>query len=105
MKNHVESIKYLIKDKNFDKAEISMLEFISTYGGNIVVWDYLGQLLMIKKNYKHAYLVLKHGYENSSKRGKAAKSTLYHLVLCCRKLKYEDDIAIYEGQLQFIEKI
>lgn len=104
MKNSLDIIKYVIKDKKYDEAEIKILEFLSTYGGNIVVWDYLGQLLLLKKNYKYAYNVLKNAYETSSKRGKAARSALYHLVLCCRKLKLEEDVKNYELQLQRIEK-
>lgn len=105
MRQELEGIKYLIKNKNYDEAEIDLLKFISTYGGNIVVWDYLGQLLLLKKSYKFAYSVLKYGYENSSKRGRAAKSALYHLVLCCRSLKLKDDVENYEKLLQKIEKV
>lgn len=100
LRDKIESIKLTIRNKKYEEAEISILEFLSVYGGNIVVWDYLGQILMLKKNYKYAYIVLKYAYENSSKRGKAAKSTLYHLVLCCRKLKLEGDVKNYEKQLQ-----
>lgn len=105
MKEEIESIRYLLKNRSYDKAEMKILEFLSTYGGNIAICDYFGQLLLIKKKYKYAYIILKNAYENSSKRGKAAKSVLYHLVLCCRKLNIKEDIENYEGLLQVIEKI
>lgn len=105
MKEEVDSIRYLIKNKNYDKAEMKMLEFLSTYGGNTVICDYFSQLLLIKKKYKYAYIILKNAYENSSKRGKAAKSVLYHLVLCCRKLNIMEDAENYEGLLRVMEKI
>lgn len=105
MKNEIESIRYMIKNRMYDKAENAILEYLSTYGENIVICDYFGQLLLIKKKYKYAYNILKNAYENSSRRGKVAKSVLYHLVLCCRKLKYKEEIENYEGLLQVIEKI
>lgn len=105
MKEEIEAIRYMIKNRSYDKAETEILEFLSTYGENIVICDYFGQLLLIKKKYKYAYIILKNAYENSSKRGKVAKSVLYHLVLCCRKLKIKKDIENYEGLLQVIEKI
>lgn len=104
MKDEADSIRYLIKNKNYDKAEEKILDFLSTYGGNTVICDYYGQLLLIKKKYKYAYIILKNAYENSSKRGKAAKSVLYHLVLCCRKLNIREDAENYEGLLQVMEK-
>lgn len=100
VRDGIECIKFIITNKKYEEAEINILEFLSVYGGNIIVWDYLGQILMLKKNYRYAYIVLKHAYENSSKRGKAAKSALYHLVLCCRKLKLEADAKNYEMLLQ-----
>lgn len=105
MKNEIESVRYMIKNRMYEKAEIAILEYLSIYGENIVIWDYFGQLLLIKKKYKYAYIILKNAYENSSKRGKVAKSVLYHLVLCCRKLKLKEDIDNYEGLLQVLEKI
>lgn len=105
MKNEIESIRYMIKNRRYDNAEVAILEYLSTYGENIIICDYFGQLLLIKKKYKYAYNVLKNAYENSSKRGKAAKSVLYHLVLCCRKLQFKEDIENYEGLLQVLEKI
>lgn len=105
IKEEIESIRYMIKNRNYDKAELAIFDFLSTYGENIVICDYFGQLLLLKKKYKYAYIILKNAYENSSKRGKAAKSVLYHLVLCCRKLKIKEDIDNYEGLLQVIEKI
>jgi hypothetical protein len=104
MRNKIESISYLIKNKKIDKAEESIIEFLSTYGGNTVVWDYIGQILLLKRNFKSAYMILKHAYENSSKQGKAAKSSLYHLVLCCRKLKLEEDMLNYEEKLKVMSK-
>jgi CRISPR/Cas system type I-B associated protein Csh2 (Cas7 group RAMP superfamily) len=56
-------------------------------------------------DFKKAYSVMKYGYENSSKRGKAANALLYHLVLCCKRLNKKEDIDIYEKKLQSIEKI
>lgn len=105
MKDEIESIRYMIKNRRYDKAEIAILEYLSTYGENIVICDYFGQLLLIKKKYKYAYNILKNAYESSSKRGKTAKSVLYHLVLCCRKLNIKEEIENYEELLQVIEKI
>jgi hypothetical protein len=105
MRNNIETIRYMIKNRKYDKAEVAILEFLSTYGGNVVIWDYFGQLLLLKRNYRYAYTVLKNAYENSSKRGRAAKSVLYHLVLCCRKLQLKDDIENYESLLQVMEKV
>lgn len=105
MKDEIESIRYMIKNRRYDDAEAAILEYLSTYGANVVICDYFGQLLLIKRKYKNAYNVLKNAYENSSKRGKAAKSILYHLVLCCRKLQFKEDIENYEELLQGIEKI
>jgi TolA-binding protein len=105
MKTDIESIGYLIKNKKYDKAEQSIMEYISNYGDNIIVWDYWGQILLLKKDYENAYIVLKHAYEVSSKKGKGAKTALYHLVLCCRKLKLFDDIESYEQKLQGLEKV
>jgi TolA-binding protein len=104
MRNSIDTIRLMIKNRKYDKAEVKILEFLSTYGGNIVIWDYFGQLLLLKKNYKYAYVVLRNAYENSSKRGRTSKSVLYHLVLCCRKLKLKDDIENYEELLQVMEK-
>lgn len=104
MRDEIDSIRYMIKNRKYDNAETAILEYLSTYGGNIIVYDYFGQLLLIKKKYKYAYIVLKNAYENSSKRGKTAKSVLYHLVLCCRKLNFREDIENYEGLLQVLEK-
>lgn len=105
IKNKIDVISYLLKNKNYEKAETKIIEFLSTYGGNTMIWNYLGQILMLKRDYKKAYVVLKHGYEKSTKKSKASKSTLYHLVLCCRKLKLENDIKNYEKKLQSIEKV
>lgn len=105
MKDEIESIRYMIKNRRYDDAEVAILEYLSIYGNNVVICDYFGQLLLIKRKYKYAYNILKSAYENSSKRGKAAKSILYHLVLCCRKLQFKEDAENYEGLLQGIEKI
>lgn len=104
MRNKVESISYLIRSKKFDKAEESIVDFLSTYGGNTIIWDYLGQILLLKRNFRMAYVILKHAFENSTKQGKAAKTALYHLVLCCRKLKFEEDMANYEEKLRALDK-
>lgn len=104
MKSQISIIGELIKNKKFDEAEAEIIDFLSVFGTNIIIWSYLGQLLMIKKQYKYAYTVLKYGYENSSKRGKSAKTILYYLVMCCRKLKLKEDIKNYEIKLQTIEK-
>jgi tetratricopeptide (TPR) repeat protein len=103
MKTDIESIGKLIKSKKYDKAEQSIMDYISNYGDNIIVWDYWGQILLLKKDYENAYIVLKHAYEVSSKKGRGAKTALYHLVLCCRKLKLFDDIESYEQKLQGFE--
>lgn len=104
MKNQISVIGDLIKNKKFDLAEVEIIDYLSVFGENIVIWSYLGQLLILKKQFKYAYTVLKYAYENSSKRGKAAKTVLYYLVMCCRKLKLKDDIKNYEIKLQAIEK-
>lgn len=104
MKIEIEGIGNLIKNKKFDDAEVAIIDFLSVFGENIIIWSYLGQLLMLKKQYRYAYTVLKHAYENSSKRGKSAKTVLYYLVMCCRKLKLKEDIKNYEIKLQTIEK-
>jgi len=100
IKNCMDIIGLMIKRKEYERAEAEILNYLCTYGGSIILWNYLGQLYLIKKQYKSAYNVLKYAYENSSKRGKAAKSVLYHLVLCCRKLNLKEDIESYEGKLQ-----
>lgn len=100
IKSSMDSIGIMIKRKEYEMAEAEILNYLCTYGGSIILWNYLGQLYLIKKQYKSAYNVLKYAYENSSKRGKAAKSVLYHLVLCCRKLNLKEDIESYEGKLQ-----
>lgn len=105
MKFMVENIGYKLRDRKYDDAEKKLIEYLATYGGNNIVWDYMGQLLLLKKNFKMAYQVLKYAYESSSKRGKISHAILYHLVLCCRKLKLDDDIKNYEEKLQSIEKI
>lgn len=102
--NKVEAISYMIKNRNIEMAEKLILEFLATYGGNSVMWDYLGQIMLRKRKYETAYFVLKHGYETSTKRGKVAKALLYHLVLSCRKLK-TDDVLSYEEKLQNLEKV
>lgn len=104
MKSQITIVGDLIKNKKFDVAEIEIIDYLSVFGANIIIWSYLGQLLMMKKQYKYAYTVLKYAYENSSKRGKSAKSVLYYLVMCCRKLKLKEDIKNYEIKLQAIEK-
>ncbi len=104
IKNKVETISYMIKNRNLEMAEKSILEFLATYGGNSVMWDYLGQILLRRRKYEAAYNVLRYGYETSTKRGKVAKALLYHLVLCCRKLKTED-VSSYEEKLQNIERV
>lgn len=104
IKIKVDTISYMIKNRNIEDAEKRILEFLSTYGGNSVMWDYLGQIMLRKKKYESAYAILKHGYEASTKRGKAAKALLYHLVLCCRKLKTED-MTSYEEKLQNLERV
>lgn len=104
MRSKVNVIEAKIKNKRYDEAEKHILNYILVYGGNTVMWDYLGQILLVKKSYRYAYSVLKYGYENSSKRGKTSKSILYHLVLCCKKLKLEDDINTYEAKLQHMGK-
>jgi hypothetical protein len=104
MKAQIEIIGSLIKNKRFDAAEAEVIDYLSVFGENIKIWNYLGQLLMLKKQYKYAYTVLKYAYENSTKRGKSAKSILYYLVMCCRKLKLKEDIKNYEMKLQTIDK-
>lgn len=104
IKDKIENISYLIKNRNLDMSEKLIIKFLSTYGSNSIMWDYLGQILLRKKKYISAYNILKYGYENSSKRGKVAKALLYHLVLCCRKLKTEDTVN-YEEKLQNLEKV
>lgn len=104
MRSQINEIGELVKNKKFDIAEIEIIDFLSVFGANIVIWSYLGQLLMMKKQYKYAYTVLKFAYENSSKRGRTAKTVLYYLVMCCRKLKLKEDIKNYEIKLQAIEK-
>jgi hypothetical protein len=100
LKSSMDIIGIMIKRKEYERAEAEILNYLCTYGSSIVLWNYLGQLYLIKKEYKCAYNVLKYAYENSSKRGKAAKSVLYHLVLCCRKLNLKEDVESYEGKLQ-----
>lgn len=90
--------------KDYDAIERRLIKLITTYGPNSVAWDYLGQVLLLKKNYNEAYEVLKYGYESCNKRSKVSKSILYHLILCCRKLKLDEDAQIYEKKLQGIQK-
>lgn len=104
IKNEIESINHLIKKREYEDVEKSVIKFLATFGGNSIVWDYLGQILLLKKDYRTAYCVLKFAYENCVKRGKAAKSILYHLILCCRKLKLNEDIQAYEEKLQSLER-
>lgn len=99
IKNKIEFICSVLRDKKYDKAESKIFEFLMIYGGNNVVWDYLGQIFMIHKKYQEAYVVLKYAYDSSSKRGKAVKTILYHLVLVARKLKLIDEIETYEKKL------
>lgn len=100
IKSSIDVIGVMIKRREYERAEEEILNYICTYGGSIVLWNYLGQIYLIKKQYKSAYNVLKYAYENSSKRGRAAKSVLYHLVLCCRKLNLKEDMESYEDKLQ-----
>ncbi|WDC84109.1 hypothetical protein PL321_17855 [Caloramator sp. mosi_1] len=59
MKSRIENINISIRDKNYDRAEKKILEFLMIYGGNNIVWDYLAQLLIFNKRYEEAYIVLK----------------------------------------------
>ncbi|MCX7950576.1 MAG: hypothetical protein N2594_01325 [Clostridiales bacterium] len=104
IKNKIEFISSIIRDKKYEKAESKIFEFLMIYGGNNVVWDYLGQIFMIYKKYEEAYTVLKYAYDTSSKRGKAVKTILYHLVLVARKLKLTDEIEAYEEKLTGFER-
>lgn len=104
MRDSIGSITLMVERKNYEEAEKEIVHFLSVYGGNIKVWSYLGQLLVIKKKYKQAYQVLKNAYEHSSKRGKTAKTVLYYLVMCCRKLKLVEDLKNYEYKLMTAEK-
>ncbi|MCX7885146.1 MAG: hypothetical protein N2448_08980 [Caloramator sp.] len=90
--------------KDYENIEKRIIKFIMTYGSNSIIWDYLGQILLLEKNYNYAYTVLKYAYENCNKRSKVSKSILYHLVLCCRKLKLDEDVKIYEKKLQSLQK-
>lgn len=87
IRNIIDTIGYEIKNKSYSDAEKEIIKYLNVYGGNTAVWDYFGQILLVQRKYKYAYKILKYGYEKSSKRGKASKAALYHLVLCCRKLK------------------
>lgn len=104
IKNKIEFISSIIRDRKYEKAESKIFEFLMIYGGNNVVWDYLGQIFMIYKKYEEAYTVLKYAYDTSSKRGKAVKTILYHLVLVARKLKLTDEIEAYEEKLTGFER-
>lgn len=104
IKNKIEFISSIIRDRKYEKAESKIFEFLMIYGGNNVVWDYLGQIFMIYKKYEEAYTVLKYAYDTSSKRGKAVKTILYHLVLVARKLKLNDEIEAYEAKLTGLER-
>ncbi|GFR34966.1 tetratricopeptide repeat protein [Thermobrachium celere] len=99
IKYNIEIINNAIRDKNYDRAEKKIFEYLMIYGGNNIVWDYLAQLLIFNKKYDEAYIVLKNAYENSSKRGNAVKTILYHLVLVARKLKLKEEVEFYEGKL------
>ncbi|MCX7694590.1 MAG: hypothetical protein N2Z71_02585 [Caloramator sp.] len=105
MKSRIESINIAIRDKKYEKAEKKIFEFLMIYGGNNIVWDYLGQLLIFNKKYEEAYIVLKNAYESSSKRGSAVKTMLYHLVLVARKLKLKEEVEIYETKLSNLDRV
>lgn len=105
IKLKMKAITSYVKSREYDKAEKEIIKFVSVYGGNTVLWDYLGQIYLIKRNYKDAYSILRYAYETCSSNGHSAKAILYHLVLCCRKLKLKTDIEAYEEKLQIIERI
>lgn len=104
MRSEIGTIGSLIEYKKYEAAENYIIEFLSIFGPNLKIWCYLGQLLILKKQYKYAYNVLKHAYENSSKRGKTSKTVLYYLVMCCRKLKLGEDLKNYELKLMSSDK-
>lgn len=105
IKNEIEFINQVVKNKKYDVAERKLFELLMIYGGNNVVWDYLAQIFMMNKKYQEAFTILKYAYDTSSKRGKTVKTILYHLVLVARKLKLEKELDFYETKLINMDKI
>lgn len=104
MKNKLDKINLLIKNKSFDELEKEIIYYIKIFGSNTVMWDYLGQLYILKKLYKEAYDILLYAYETSSKRGKDAKKSLSHLIICCRKLQFNIEEEKYEKKYRLIQR-
>ncbi|KRQ88099.1 hypothetical protein ABG79_00266 [Caloramator mitchellensis] len=96
------SMAYIIRNKKYDEAEKEIEKYLVTFGENSIILDFLGQVLLLEKKYKHAYEILKYAYNTANKRSNAFKSIIYHLVLCCRKLKMDEETKFYEERLMEI---
>lgn len=99
IKNKIEYIASLIKYKKLDEAENEIKNFLLIYGEHPIVWDFWGQIAILKGNYLDAYEFLKHAYETANKKSKLVKSVVYHLVICCKRLKRDEEIKLYESKL------
>lgn len=99
IKNKIEYIASLIKNKKLDEAENEIKNFLLTYGEYPIIWDLWGQVAILNGNYLKAYEFFKHAYETANKKSKLIKSVIYHLVICCKRLKKEEEIKLYESKL------
>ncbi|KMT23101.1 hypothetical protein [Clostridium cylindrosporum] len=104
MKSRVDKINFLIKNKSFNVLEKEIIKFIKIFGVNTIMLDYLGQILIVKKQYKEAYSILSYAYEISCKRGKVAKKALSHLIICCRKLQFYIEEEQYQKKYKLIQR-
>ncbi|MCX7904537.1 MAG: hypothetical protein N2486_08485 [Caloramator sp.] len=99
IKNKIEYITSLIKNKKLDEAENEIKNFLLIYGEYPIIWDLWGQIAILNGNYLKAYEFFKHAYETANKKSKLIKSVIYHLVICCKRLKKEEETKIYEAKL------
>lgn len=104
IKAKLDKINSLIKNKELDRLEVEILSYINVFGGSTIMWDYLGQIYILKKSYKKAYDILLYAYETSSKQGKDARKSLSHLIICCRKLQFNMEEEKYEKKYKLIQR-
>lgn len=103
LKSNIDRIRLLIKEKNYKSVEIEIIKFIRIFGESTIMWDYLGQMLIIRKEYKEAYKILSHAYDTSIKTGRIAKQTLSHLIICCRRLEFNNEEEMYGKKYRMIQ--
>ncbi len=91
-----------IKQKNIYEIEEKSVNFIKIFGENSIILDYIGQIYILKKEYKIAYDILIYAYEISSRQGKNAKKILSHIITCCKKLEFIKEEKLYERRYKYI---